>query len=81
MVDAGIFLQSLLLAIADAGLGACAQASLASHPGVVRRHFDVPADYKLLCGVSIGHPAEAAVNRFRPPRMSVDELLVPARDA
>ncbi len=48
VLDAGVFLQSLLLAAAEAGLGTRAQASLASYPEVVRRHFDVPQSYKLL---------------------------------
>jgi nitroreductase len=79
VLDAGVFLQSLMLAAVADGLGTCAQAALASYPDVVRRHFDVPDGYKLLCGVSIGYPAEAAVNRFRPARMGVGELLIPAR--
>jgi nitroreductase len=79
VLDAGVFLQSLLLAATHAGIGACAQASLASYPQVVRRHFDVPPEYRLLCGVSLGHPADEPVNRFRPPRASVDELLVAAK--
>lgn len=79
VLDAGVFLQSLMLAAVAAGLGTCAQAALASYPDVVRRHFAVPEGYKLLCGVSIGYPADATVNRFRPPRITLDELLVPAR--
>lgn len=76
VLDAGVFLQSVLLGAAEAGIGACAQASLASYPEVVRRHFDVPHDYKLLCGVSLGYPADEPVNRFRPARVTVEELLV-----
>jgi nitroreductase len=79
VLDAGVFLQSLLLAAHAHGLGACAQASLASYPDVVRRHFEVPAGYRLLCGVSIGHPADQPVNHFRPGRMAVAELLLPPR--
>jgi nitroreductase len=79
VLDAGVFLQSLMLAAVAAGLGTCAQAALASYPDVVRGYFAVPDGYKLLCGVSIGYPAEATVNRFRPSRMSVEELLLPAR--
>lgn len=76
-LDAGLFLQSLLLAATAEGLGVCAQAALASYPQVVREHFAVPDGYRLLCGLSIGYPADAPENRFRPPRMSIDELLVP----
>jgi nitroreductase len=79
VLDAGVFLQSLLLAAAAEGLGTCAQASLASYPHVVRRHFDVPDGYRLLCGISIGWPAEAPENRFRPGRMKMEELLVSLR--
>jgi nitroreductase len=77
VLDAGVFLQSLLLAAAAEGLGTCAQASLASYPQVVRRHFDVPDGYRLLCGISLGWPAEAPENRFRPGRMTLEELLLP----
>jgi nitroreductase len=77
VLDAGVFLQSLLLAAAAEGLGTCAQASLASYPQVVRRHFDVPDGYRLLCGISLGWPAEAPENRFRPVRMTLEELLLP----
>lgn len=77
VLDAGIFLQAFLLAATAAGLGTCAQASLASYPQVVRRHFAVPNGYRLLCGVAIGHPLEAAVNRFRPARVDPDAVMPP----
>lgn len=79
VLDAGIYLQSLMLAATAEGLGTCPQAALAMYPGVVRKHFDVPAGYKLLCGVSVGHPAEDAVNRFRPPRAPLTELVLRPR--
>ena len=50
MLDAGVVLQSLLLLGVAEGLGMCAEASLASYPEVVRRHFAVPEGYRLLCG-------------------------------
>lgn len=81
VLDAGIFLQSLLLAGAADGLGMCAQAALASYPHLVRRHFDVPDGYRLLCGISIGEAADAPENGFRPARRRADEtLLAPTRD-
>lgn len=79
VLDAGIFLQSLMLAATDAGLGSCAQGALALWRSPLDRHFDVPSDYKLLCGLSLGFPEEAAVNRFRPDRRSLAELLLPPR--
>lgn len=79
VLDAGLFLQSLLLAGAEEGLGMCAQAALASYPHVVRRRYAVPDGYRLLCGISIGEAADAPENRFRPSRRTADELLLAAR--
>lgn len=76
VLDAGIYLQSLMLAATAEGLGTCAQAALAMYPSVVRRHFEVPEGYKLLCGVSLGHPADDDVNRFRPARAPLSELVL-----
>jgi nitroreductase len=70
-LDAGFFLQSLLLAATAEGVGTCAQAVLACYPDIVRRHFDVPDGYRLLCGVSLGHAADDVVNSFRPSRLPV----------
>lgn len=81
VLDAGIFLQSLMLAATDRGLGSCAQGALALWRAPVERHFDIPADYQLLCGVSLGYPADEPVNRFRPERRGLEELaLWPKQD-
>ncbi len=76
-LDAGVFLQSLMLAAVDEGLGTCAEGALAMYSGPIRRRFDVPEGYKLLCGLSLGYPAEDRVNGFRPARKGRDELLLP----
>lgn len=78
-LDAGIYLQSLLLAATAEGLGTCAQAALAGFPAIVRKHFDVPVGYKLLCGIALGYAADDDVNTFRPERLPVDDLLIPPR--
>ena len=57
-LDAGIFMQSLMLAAVNEGLGTCAQGALAIWGGPVRQRFQVEKDYKLICGLSIGYPAE-----------------------
>lgn len=77
VLDAGLFLEALMLAATSEGLGTCAQASLGSFPDVVRRHFEVPAEYRLLCGIAVGYAADDPVNAFRPARLSVDEILLP----
>ncbi|MCH8543793.1 MAG: nitroreductase [Alcanivorax sp.] len=75
-LDAGIFLQSLMLAATDQGLGTCAQGALALWRSPVAAEFDIPADYQLLCGVSLGYPADDVVNSYRPERRTLADLKV-----
>ncbi len=77
-LDAGIFLQSLMLAAANRGLGTCAQGALGLWRSPVAARFDIPEPYQLLCGVALGYPApDAPINRFQPPRVGLEELLLP----
>jgi nitroreductase len=79
MLDCGCFLQSLLLAATSRGVASCAQAVLASFPDLVRARFDVDDDWALICGVALGYAANAPVNRFRPVRASLDDLVARPR--
>jgi nitroreductase len=82
VLDAGVLLQTLMLAARVRGLGTCAQGALAIWAGPVRAEFDVPEDYALLCGMAIGYASDAPVNAFRPDRAPLEELLLhPRRDA
>ncbi|TNC81561.1 MAG: nitrobenzoate reductase [Oleiphilus sp.] len=78
-LDGGIFLQTLMLAAANRGLGTCAQASVAMWGGTVRRFFDIEHDYKLVCGLSLGYPAEDIVNTFQPEKRRVEDICFKAR--
>lgn len=78
-LDAGIFLQSLMLAALEEGLGTCTQAALAIWGSPIRERFQIEADYKLLCGVSIGYPAEHPVNEYRPVRRDVVDIQLRLR--
>lgn len=72
LVDMGIFLQSLMLAAVDIGLGTCPQAAMADYPDVVRRYVDMPGDMALLAGMALGYPDPAhPVNGFRTEREPV----------
>jgi nitroreductase len=79
VLDAGIFVQTLLLSAHAHGLGTCAQGALATWAGPVRQAFDVPAGYKLICGVSIGYASGHAVNQYDPGRGLASELLLKVR--
>ena len=79
VLDAGIYLQSLMLSAQAHGLGTCAQGALATWAGPVRQAFDVPADYKLIGGLSIGYASEHAINHYNPGRVNVADLLLSQR--
>ena len=78
VLDAGIFIQTLMLSAHAHGLGTCAQGALATRGGPVRAAFDVPKDYKLICGLSIGYPSTHPVNDFNPGRAEVPALMIRA---
>jgi nitroreductase len=80
VLDAGFMLQTLLLSAHARGLGTCAQGALAVWAGPVRAEFDVPVQYGLICGVSIGYASDRAVNEYAPGRPAVDEVLITPRD-
>ncbi|MEI2716493.1 MAG: nitroreductase [Candidatus Nanopelagicales bacterium] len=71
VLDAGIYLQTLMLSAHANGLATCAQGALATWPGPVRRAFDLPDRYKLICGVSLGYASPHPVNEFNPGRREV----------
>ncbi|WP_300355213.1 nitroreductase [uncultured Alcanivorax sp.] len=75
-LDAGIFLQNLMLAATDAGLGTCAQGALGLWRSPLEQHFQLPDNYKLLCGLSLGYEADTRINQFRPDRQPLSELLI-----
>lgn len=74
-VDCGLFLDSLLLALHAHGLGAVAQAALASQAPFVREFLGLSEERLVLAGVSFGyadlaHPA----NGYRTARQPLGEL-------
>ncbi|WP_196807705.1 nitroreductase [Candidatus Solirubrobacter pratensis] len=55
LVDAGLFLEALMLAARGSGLHTCAQASLTDYHTILRRHVTIPDDYVVVCGVALGY--------------------------
>lgn len=78
VLDAGIYLQTLMLSAQARGLATCAQGALATWAGPVRSAFEIPQPYRLICGVSIGYASDHAVNDYNPGRADERELrLIP----
>jgi nitroreductase len=78
--DAGLMMQNLSLSAHAQGLGTCAQGAVAIWDDVVRKEFDVPKNYRLLCGVALGYPSDSAVNDFKANRLSVEEITLKPRN-
>ena len=80
LVDAlgvGMFLQTLLLALTERGLGTCVQVSIAAYPEILRAHLGIPDELTVLCGLAIGYPDPAfAGNGVAVPRNPVEENVV-----
>ena len=74
--DAGLMMQNLMLSAHAHGLGTCAQGAVNIWDDVIRKEFDIPKDYRLLCGLAIGYPSDAPVNSFQANRIDVSEMVV-----
>ena len=79
ILDAGIFLNTLMLSAHAHGLATCAQGALATWASPIRAEFEIPAPYQLICGLSIGYASEAAVNNFNPGRSEAGNLKIESR--
>jgi nitroreductase len=68
-VDCGAYVQNFMLAATSLGVACIAQAALATRPEFIRRHFGLPAQRRIVCGISFGYedPAHPA-NAFRTTR-------------
>jgi nitroreductase len=75
-LDAGMFLQSVMLAARGHGLDTCPQAAFCDHHDLVRAHLGIPDDQVLLCGMSLGlaDPEEPA-NRLVTTRVPLGEFV------
>ena len=52
----GMFVQTLLLALTERGLGSCVEVSIAGYPDIVRAQLAIPAELSILCGLAVGFP-------------------------
>jgi nitroreductase len=73
--DAGLMMENLMLSAHGHGLGTCAQGAVNIWDDVVRKEFDIPKNYRLLCGLAIGYPSDSPVNSFKAHRIGADEVL------
>ena len=53
--DCGMYAQTLMLAMTSRGIDSCAQGALTLHPHLVREYLGIPAEHRLLLGISFGY--------------------------
>ena len=74
-VDCGLYVANFMLAAKNSGVDSIAQAALASYPDLIRSRFGLPANRKLVCGISFGYAdAEHPIHQYRTGRAPVAEV-------
>lgn len=71
-MSVGMFVQTLMLALTERGLGTCLQVSVTGYPEVLRKEFGLSDDQMILCGIAIGYPAQH--NKVNDLVMTRDEV-------
>jgi nitroreductase len=75
-IDCGAYVGNFMLAAQALGLGTIPQAALARHSGMIRRHFGIPDDRRVVCGISFGFADHAdKINSYRTSRASVADTV------
>ncbi len=75
-VDCGLYIGTFLLAAQAMGVGCVPQAALAMYSPVLREHFSIPEDRKIVAGISFGFEDDShAANSFRTSRAPMDEVV------
>jgi nitroreductase len=71
-IDCGAYVGNFMLAAQALGLGTIPQAALARHSGMIRRHFNLGDDRRVVCGISFGFADHAhKINSYRTSRAGI----------
>jgi nitroreductase len=60
-LDYGMFLENIMVAARGRGLDTCPQAAFIGFHEVIAEHLALPANEMVVCGMSLGHADESAV--------------------
>lgn len=73
--DLGMYLQTVMLLLREAGLDSCAQECWSRYHRMVRELVQPPEDWMLFCGMAIGYADESAVvNRLVTDRAPLSDF-------
>jgi nitroreductase len=75
-IDCGAYVGNFLLAAQALGLGTIPQAALAHQSGLIRRHFGLGDDRRVVCGISFGFPdRDHKINSYRTSRAGIPDTV------
>ncbi|MEV0075318.1 nitroreductase [Nocardia neocaledoniensis] len=75
-VDSGLYIGTFLLAATSMGIATIPQAALAGRSAFLREYFGIPADRKVLAGISFGYAAaDHPANSYRTSRAPLTEVV------
>jgi len=60
-LDYGLFLQTIMIAATALGLATCPQVSFVRYQDIISKQLDFPAEFEVVCGMSLGFPDEESV--------------------
>ena len=73
-IDCGAYVGNFMLAAQALGLGIIAQAALAHQSGLIRRHFRLGDDRRVVCGISFGFAdRDHKINSYRTSRAAIGD--------
>ena len=76
VLDCGAYLGTLMLLLAEEGVGSIAQGAIAMYSDVVRDFLELDEDRQVVCAISFGREdAGEAVNDFRTSRAPLDQVV------
>jgi nitroreductase len=75
-IDCGGYVTSFMLAAQALGVATIPQAALAFHSEVVRAHFGLDGDRRVVCGISFGYPdRQHKANSYRTTRVGLADTV------
>jgi len=75
-IDCGAYVSNFILAAQALGLGTIPQAALARHSGLIRKHFGLGEDRRVVCGISFGYAdREHKANSYRTTRANISDTV------
>jgi nitroreductase len=75
-IDCGAYVSNFMLAAQALGLGTIPQAALARHSGLIRKHFGLGEDRRVVCGISFGYAdSEHKANSYRTTRANISDTV------